>query len=180
METLVFFGCQEVGESTLGYQYRSQELLIVKTNNSGEIIPIDFLFFRLPIFLSQQVEIGFRLVVCLALESYMPLGTIDITVVGLKSELAVTCLFASGKDIDAIGWCGTIVLTILSLAIDHNALLTFSRFLGIAGRTAIEGKADGVEQCGLTAACGAYDAEDIAVAKCAFFKIDHFASLTIE
>ena len=87
----------------------------------------------------------FWFIVSLALESYMPLGSIDISIVGFEGELAVTRLLASGKDIDTICRSGTVVFTILWLTINHNALFTLSWFLGIARCTIVESQTDGIE-----------------------------------
>ena len=80
----VFLGGEEISERALGNEHCAQELLVLETDNRGNVFPTGLFLFEQSVFAGEQVEASLRSVVFLGLESHMPFGAIHIAVVGLE------------------------------------------------------------------------------------------------
>ena len=105
----------------------------------------------------------------------VPFGAIETAVVGAERQLGIAFFLAAREDISAVGGSKTVFFVIVFAAENVDLLFFLALQEGVARGTVIEGQTDGVEQRGLAAAGGAYDAEDRGIAESAFFKVDHFA-----
>ena len=142
---LVFLCRQEVGKRALGDEHGTEKLVVVESDDVGQLVPVGS-FLRYLFSVSRDfIKCSLGVLVAHSLESDVPFCAVDASVVGKEGKLAVAFLLATCQDVSTVGRRQTVTFAGIGSTENLDVLVLVSFLPGVARGAVVESQTDSIE-----------------------------------